>query len=106
MTMLLQPNSFVKLVQKILVGNYEPIIGICRKIFIINLHHLQMLFMLRIKHKFSESLAPFHKHEAPNVKLSGYGSSQACRHGGGHSRALNPKSFLCPTKFCCAHKNL
>jgi len=37
---------FVKLVQKILVENYEPIMGICGKIFIINLHNLQLLFML------------------------------------------------------------
>jgi len=29
-----------------LVGNYEPIMGICRKMFVINLHKLQMLFML------------------------------------------------------------
>jgi len=42
----LRPNSFVKLVQKNLIGNYEPIMGICGKIFIINLHNLQMLFML------------------------------------------------------------
>jgi len=34
------------LVQKILVGNYAPIMRICGKIFIINLHNLQMLFML------------------------------------------------------------
>jgi len=46
MTLILGPNSFVTLVQKILVGNYEPIMGICGKIFIINLHSLQMLFML------------------------------------------------------------
>ena len=46
MTMILQPNSFGKLVQKILVGNYEPIMRICGKIFTNNLHNLQMLFML------------------------------------------------------------
>jgi len=37
---------FVKHVQNILAGNYEAIKGICRKIFIINLHNLQLLFML------------------------------------------------------------
>jgi len=42
----LQPNPFVKLVQNFLAGNYESIMGICGKIFIINLHNLQMLFML------------------------------------------------------------
>ena len=68
MTLILGPNSFVTLVQKILVGNYEPIMGICGKIFIINLHSLQMLFMLWIKHKISECLAPLHKHEGPQWK--------------------------------------
>jgi len=40
------PIPFVKLVQKMLFGNYEPIMGNCGKRFIINLHNLQMLFML------------------------------------------------------------
>jgi len=31
---------------KILVGNYEPIMGICEKILITSLHNLQILFML------------------------------------------------------------
>jgi len=42
MTMIYNPIHFVKLVQKFFVGNYEPIMGICEKIFIINLHHLQI----------------------------------------------------------------
>ena len=42
--------------------------GICGKIFIINLHNLQMLLMLWIKNKFSECLAPLHKHEGPQWK--------------------------------------
>jgi len=46
MTMIYDPISFVKLVQKNLVGNYEPIMHICGKIFTINLHDLQMQFML------------------------------------------------------------
>jgi len=46
MTMIYDPNSFDMLVQKILVGNHEPIMRICRKILTINLHNLQMLFML------------------------------------------------------------
>jgi len=46
MTMIYDPIPFVKLVQKILVGNYELIMRICGKIYIINLHNLQMLFML------------------------------------------------------------
>jgi len=31
MTMIYDPIPFVNLVQKFLVGNYDPIIGICRK---------------------------------------------------------------------------
>jgi len=46
MTMIYDPIPFVKLFQKIAVGNYEGIMCICGKIFIIDLHNLQMLFML------------------------------------------------------------
>jgi len=46
MTMIYDPIPFVKLGQKILIGNYEPIMRVCGKIFIINLHKLQMLFIL------------------------------------------------------------
>jgi len=46
MTMIYDPIPFVMLVQKILVGNYSPIMRICGKTYIINLHNLQMLFML------------------------------------------------------------
>jgi len=46
MAMIYDPLPFVKLVQKILVGSYEPIMGICGKIFLNNLPNLQMLFML------------------------------------------------------------
>ena len=46
MTMIFDPIPFVKLVQKILLRNYEPIVRICGKIFKINLDNLQMLFML------------------------------------------------------------
>jgi len=44
MTMTYEPIPFVKLVKKIWVGNYGPNMRICGKI--INLHSLQMLFML------------------------------------------------------------
>jgi len=54
MTMISDPIPFVKVVQKISVGNYEPIMGIYGKIFIITLHNLKMLFLLWIKYKFSE----------------------------------------------------
>jgi len=46
MTMIYDPIPSVELVQQILVGNYKPTMGICVKIFIINLHNLQTLFML------------------------------------------------------------
>jgi len=46
MTMIHDPIPFVKLVEKNLFGNYEPIMGICGKIFIINLQNLLMLLML------------------------------------------------------------
>ena len=49
--MIYDPIPFAKLVQKILVGSYEPITRICGKIHIINLHNLQMLFMLWIRLK-------------------------------------------------------
>jgi len=45
MLMIYEPVPFVKLVQTTLVGKYEPNMGICGKIFIINLQNLQMLFM-------------------------------------------------------------
>jgi len=36
MTMIYDPIPFVKPVQKILVGEYDPIMCICRKIYIYN----------------------------------------------------------------------
>jgi len=52
MIVIYDPILFVKLVQKISVGNYEPTTGIWGKIFIITLHNLQMLFMLCINLNF------------------------------------------------------
>jgi len=40
MLMIYDPIPFVKLVQKFLVGNYEPIMRICGKLFLINLLNL------------------------------------------------------------------
>ena len=103
--MIYDPIPFAKLVQKILVGNYEPIMGICGKIFIINLHNLQMLFMLWIKYKFSECLAPCTNMKAPNGRLSGDGSAQARIHGGAfgvscpHTFFVSPQFLLCSEKF-------
>ena len=53
----LRPNSLVKLVQKSLVGNYEPIMHVCGKIFKTNLHNLKMLFMLWMKNEIIRMLA-------------------------------------------------
>jgi len=69
---------------------------------IINLHNLQMLFMLWIKYKFSECLAPLHNMKDPNGRLSGNGSAQARRHVG----TVTPNSFLCLSKFYCAQEHL
>ena len=106
MTMTYDPSRFVKLFQKILVGNYEPIMG---KLFagkhLYNLHDLQLLFMLWIKDKFSECPTPLHKYEDPNGRLSGDGFAQARQHGAAFGGSY-PQIFFVPPKFCCAQKNL
>jgi len=104
MTWFYDPIHFVKLVQKILV-EYERIMGICGKIFIIYLHNLQMLFMLWIKYKFSECLATLHKHEGPDGRLSGDSSAQARRHGGHLPPNLfcDPANFVVLRKICFKH---
>jgi len=99
---------FFELLQKMLVGNYEPIMDICGKIFIINLQNLQMLFVLWINNKFSECPAPVHKHEAPNGRLSGDGSAQDCRHGEHSGTAASNLSCSSPNfvvlrKICFKH---
>ena len=108
MTMIYDPIPFVKLVQKFLAGNYKPIMGICGKIFIINLHSLQMVFMLWIKNKFSECLDPCTNMKAPNGRLSVDGSAQDRRHRG-HSGQL-PQNLFCASpnyvvlrKICFKH---
>ena len=103
MTMIYDPIPFVMLVQKILVGKYKPSMGICGKLFIINLHNLRMVFMLRIKYKFSECLAPCTNMKVSNIRLSGDGSAQARRHEG-HSGAVTSKSCLCPPNFVVLRK--
>ena len=77
---------------------------ICGKIFITNLHNLQILYMLQIKYKFSECQAPLHKHEAPNGRLSGEGPSQVRRHGAQVFGGSAPHPFFTLPKFCCAQK--
>jgi len=84
-------------------GNDEPVVGICWKIFIINLHNLQMLFMLCIKNKFLECLSPFHKHEVPNGNISGDVLSKPADTGGirGH---FTPNLFCVPSNFVVFRK--
>ena len=92
------PIPFVKLVQKILVGNYAAIMGICGKIFILNLHNLQMKLTLWIKNTFSECLVRCTNMKAPNGRLSSDGS-QARRHGGVFGDS-HPQIFFVPPKIC------
>ena len=96
MTMIYDPIPSVELVQQILVGNYKPTMGICVKIFIINLHNLQMLFMLWIKYKFSECLAPGQTWGPPKEPKPT---------DTGNIRGQLPPLFL-PPKFCFAQKIL
>jgi len=103
MTMTYDSIPFVKLVQKILVGKYEPIMDIGRKISVIDLHNLQMLFMVWIKYNFSECLGPCTNMKAPNGRLSGDGSAQARRQGGIRGQ-LPSKSFSCPQILLCSEK--
>jgi len=77
--------------------------GICGKIFVINLHTLQMLLMLWIKNKFSECLAPLQKHEGPGGRLSGDGSTQARRHGGAFG-AVAPNLFCASQNYVVLRK--
>jgi len=104
MIMIYDPIPFVKLIRKILDGNYEPIKGICGKIFGINLHNLQMLLMLWIKYKFSECLAPLHKPEGPQWKTFWWRFYPASRHRGIPGQL--PTNIFMPPNFSCAQKNV
>ena len=106
MTMIYDPIPFVKLVQKILVVNYEPIMRIGGKIFIINFHNLQMLFMLRIKNEFSECLSrPPAKTWRPLMEdfLATVCRGPQTRWG---IRGQLPPNLFVPPKFRCTQKNL
>ena len=105
MTMIYDPIPYVELVQKFFVGNYEPIMRICGKIFIINLHNLQILFMLWIKNKFSECLVLMHKHEGPQWKIFWRRFCPAPQTRGAFGGSYPQILFVLP-KFCCPEKNL
>ena len=78
--------------------------GLCDKIFIINLQNLQMLFMSWIEHKYSECLAPCTHKKPPNGRFSGVGSAQAGRQGVNSGTIRS--NLIFPPKFCSAQKNL
>jgi len=104
MTVVYDPIPF-KLVQKILVGNYEPIMRIFGKICTINLHNLQMLFMLWIKNKFSECLAP-----CPNMKtpMKHFLATVLPKPEDtvGHSGAVSHQIFFVPPQILLCSENL
>ena len=66
--MIYDPIPFVKLVQKISVGNDEPIMGICGKIFIINLLNLQMLLCCESNINIQKVWSPCTNMKAPQWK--------------------------------------
>ena len=110
MTMIYNPIPFVKFIQKF-VGNCEPIVGCCAKIFVIrpNLHNLQMLFMLWIKNNFSECLALLNKHEGPQWKTfwrrfcPGPQTQGDIRWKLPPNIASAPPNFVVIRKFCFKH---
>ena len=107
MKMIYDPIRFVMLVEKNLVGNFEPIMRICGKIFAINLHNLQMLFMLWIKNKFSECLATCTNMKVPKGRLSGDGFPSPADTGGipGQLAQISfvPPNFVVLRKICLKH---
>jgi len=68
MTMIYDPIPFVKLTQNFYLETTSLLWVFEEKYLGCNLHNLQMLFMLWSKYKFSECLAPLHKHEGPQWK--------------------------------------
>jgi len=101
--MIYEPVPFVKLVQISLVGKHEPLMGLCGKIFIINLQNLQMLFMSWIETKHSECLAPLHTQETPKWKIF-WRRIWPGRRERGRIRGRLPPNLSLPPNFCCAQK--
>jgi len=101
MTMIYDPIPFVKLVRKILVGNYEPIMRICGKIFTINWHNLQMLLLN--KNKFSECQPSAQTWRSPMEDFLATVLPRPTDKGafGG----IYPQIFFVPPKFYCTQKN-
>ena len=104
--MIYDPIPFVKAGSKIFSWKLWAycIMRICGKIFIFNLHNLQMLSMLWIKNKFSECLAPAQTWSPPVEDFLATVLSRPADTVG-HSGAVTPKSFFSP-KFGFAQKNL
>ena len=102
MTIIYDPIIFVKLVQKILVGNYESIMGICEKILLI-CRICKCCSCCELNINFHNIYPPCTNMKAPNGRLSDNGSAQARRHGG-RSGAVTPKSFCAATDLFCGHR--
>jgi len=66
MTMICDPIPFVELVQKNLVGNYEPIMGVCGKIFII-FTICKCCSCCELNINFQNVIPLLHKHEGPQM---------------------------------------
>jgi len=96
------PEQGFKLVQKILVGNYELYHGYFRE----NNYNVistvcKCCSCCEFKKKFSEYLATITNMNASNGRLSGDGSAQVSRHGGAFGGSY-PEIFFVPPKFCYA----
>jgi len=81
------------------------IMGIYGKMFILDLHNLQMLFMLWIRYTFSACLVPC---TSLNDSMEDFlatvlPTAQAGTHGG-HSGTVSSKSFLYPPNFVVLRK--
>ena len=102
MTMIYDPIAFVKLVQKLLVGNYY---GYLREnISIVICTNCKCYSCCELSTNVQNVYTLCTNMRVPNGRLSGDGSSQAHRHGG-HSGQLPPNLFV-PHKFCCVQKNM
>jgi len=102
MTMILQSISCVKGIQKFLVGNYEPIMGICGKIIII-CTICKCCSCCELNKNF-QNVYPLNKHEAPVEGLLATVLPTSADMG--LIRRQFPQIFFVPRKLRCAQKNL
>jgi len=102
--MILRLNSFCQARSKNFSWKLRAYVGICGKIFIINLHNLQILFILWIKNRLSECLAPA---QILRPLMEDFLATVLPKPAdtGGIPEQLPPNLYVHP-KFCCAQKNL